>query len=77
MSVNSRRRIAAAAADPPQRRSLLVGAASLGASVLAVKALPGAAPQPAVAETPPAGAETAGGYRLTDHVLRYYQTARS
>ena len=77
MSINSPSRIPAAAGDPATRRGLLVGAASLSASVLAVKALPGAAPQPAVAATPKAGAETAGGYRLTDHVLRYYQTARS
>ena len=66
------------AADPLKRRGLLIGAGAAGAAVLAAKVLPGAAP----VATATAGAATqaidaAGGYRLTDHVLRYYETTRA
>ena len=61
-----------------KRRGLLIGAGAAGAAVLAVKALPGAAP----VATPVAAAATklvdpAGGYQVTDHVLRYYATTRA
>lgn len=65
-------------ANPLKRRGLLIGAGAAGAAVLAVKALPGAAP---VATTAAVAAkkvvDTGGGYRVTDHVLRYYETTRS
>jgi hypothetical protein len=60
----------------PRRRGLLIGAGAVGAAALAVKTLPVAAP-PAVLAAAPAGADPAGGYQLTPHVLRYYETARS
>ena len=62
---------------PLKRRGLLVGAGIAGAAALAAKALPGAAPAAGVAAALPAAADTAGGYQLTAHVLRYYETARA
>jgi hypothetical protein len=57
------------------RRTLFAGAATLGATVVAVKLLPGAQPSaPPGARPPP---ENGGGYRLTEHVKRYYQSART
>jgi len=68
---------AAATPQKATRRNLLVGAGAAGAAALAAKTLPiapAAAPQ-ALAATKPAP-DTAGGYQLTQHVLRYYQTAK-
>jgi hypothetical protein len=69
---------AEAAATAPSRRHLLVGLGAAGAAGVAVTALPlvktavpAAAPE-ALAAAPEAG----GGYQLTQHVLRYYQTAK-
>jgi len=61
------------------RRTMVAGAGAAGA-LAAVAALvagkSGAAPgAPQVAEAQPP-ADTAAGYRLSDHVKRYYQTAR-
>jgi hypothetical protein len=62
--------------NPLKRRGLLVGAGVAGAAVLAAKTMPGAAP--AVAATAAAKVvDTSGGYQVTQHVLRYYETARS
>jgi hypothetical protein len=59
------------------RRNLLAGAGAVGAAAVAATALSRAVPTdaPVVAEavTPPA---QGGGYRVTPHVLHYYQTAR-
>ena len=67
-----------AIATPLKRRGLLIGAGVAGAALLAAKALPGAAP---LATTAAATAEKAidasGGYQVTDHVLRYYETTRA
>ncbi len=57
------------------RRTLFAGAGAVGALAVAATALTGrqaAAPQPA-AKTAEADA---GGYQLTEHVKRYYATAR-
>jgi hypothetical protein len=63
--------------QPLKRRGLLVGAGVAGAAALAAKVLPGAAPAaPAVAVAPKV-IGTAGGYRESAHVLRYYETARA
>ncbi|HWI11556.1 MAG TPA: formate dehydrogenase [Burkholderiaceae bacterium] len=62
---------------PLKRRGLLIGAGAAGAAVLAVKALPGAAPAAPVAVAAKALADTSGGYQVTAHVLRYYETTRS
>jgi hypothetical protein len=65
-------------AHPFKRRGLLVGAGVAGVAALAVKALPGGGPSPLAATASGATApDLGGGYQLTDHVKRYYQTARS
>lgn len=61
------------------RRGLLAGAGVAGAVALTAKVLPGATPEvaapvAAVAKKPP---EPRTGYRLSDHVRRYYDTTRS
>lgn len=67
------------ATTPATRRGLVIGAGVAGAAALAVKAVPGQA----VATTAAAAAaakpavDTAGGYQLTQHVLRYYETTRA
>ena len=67
----------AAAPNPLNRRGLLIGAGAAGAAVLAAKALPGAAPAATAAVAAKAAIDSAGGYQLTPHVLRYYETARA
>ena len=64
------------AAHPLKRRGLLIGMGAAGAAVVAVKALPDAAApaEPAAAAAPQA---EAGGYQVSPHVLRYYETARA
>ena len=65
------------APQPLKRRGMLLGAGVAGAAALAVKALPGAAPVAAVTVAAKAVVDSAGGYQLTPHVLRYYETART
>lgn len=58
------------------RRTLFAGAGTVGAVAAAATLLPGlepSAPAPEV-KAPP---ERGGGYRLTEHVKRYYQTTRT
>ena len=65
-------------AAAPKRRGLLIGAGAVGAAVVAAKLLPGAAPVAAgVAPVAAKVVDTAGGYQLSEHVLRYYETARA
>jgi len=62
---------------PIDRRDLVVGAGVAGAAALAAAVLhrqAGAAPE-AVAAASPVASE--GGYQVTPHVLRYYETTRS
>lgn len=60
----------------PSRRGFFMGAAAASAAVAAVTALPSMnAPEAAVKALPPAP-ENGGGYSLSEHVKRYYQTAR-
>jgi hypothetical protein len=67
--------------DPKQaidRRAALAGAGAVGALAAAAALLPseqGAAPAPDVADAKPAS-DTSAGYRLTEHVKRYYATTR-
>ena len=77
MSIKATDPGASAAANPLKRRGLLLGAGAAGAAALAVKALPGAAPAATAAVVPKAAADTAAGYRLTPHVLRYYETTQA
>jgi hypothetical protein len=62
---------------PLSRRRVFVGAGTVGALAAAAAVLPlaqDAAPdvKTAAAQAP----DDKGGYQLTEHVLRYYQTAR-
>ena len=70
-------RFSTVAAHPLKRRGLLIGAASAGAAVLAVKALPGIAPAAPLVAAAQTVVDTGGGYQATAHVLRYYETARA
>ena len=71
-------RIDAPAAQGPRtgRRQLVVGAGVAATAALAAAAFAprGAAPAAAKAGSEPAQGE---GYRLTDHVRRYYETTRT
>jgi len=59
-----------------KRRSLFAGAGTVGALAATAAVLPRLV-QPAVQVAAPARPLDAdGGYQLTDHVARYYQTAR-
>ena len=59
------------------RRNLFAGAGTAGALAAAAVVLPLARQEPPQAppepQSPPA---QGGGYQLTEHVLRYYQTTR-
>ncbi|WP_310626072.1 formate dehydrogenase [Limnohabitans sp.] len=58
----------------PSRRGFFMGAA--GAAAAAVTALPGIpVPSAELNKLPPAP-ENGGGYSLSEHVKRYYQTTR-
>jgi hypothetical protein len=58
------------------RRRVFAGAGTAGALVAAAAVLPlGKAPEPAVA-LPKEALDPKGGYQLTEHVKRYYQTAK-
>lgn len=62
--------------QPASRRGFFLGAATVGAAAAAVAVLPGVAPAPAATaapELPPPPAK-GGGYSLSEHVKRYYQT---
>ena len=58
-----------------QRRNFLLalGVGGAGAAAIAARSLSGVAPAATDATTPATGE----GYRLTDHVKRYYQTAKT
>lgn len=63
---------------PVDRRRLLAGAGTAGALATAAALLPGAEPA-APQDGGPAKQDADGqaaGYRLTDHIQRYYRTAR-
>ena len=60
------------------RRTLFAGAGVAGAAAVAATALPAVVPrraEPAPTTGRPAP-EKGGGYALTEHVKRYYKTAR-
>ena len=72
--------IGASSSAPASRRGLLAGVGIAAVATVAVKVLPGAAP--VVAAVNPAAAaskvvDTSGGYQLTPHVRRYYETAQT
>lgn len=57
------------------RRTVFAGAGAAGAAVAAAALLPGVTPQTPVVAAAPSTTQT-GGYQLTEHVQRYYQTAK-
>jgi len=60
----------------PSRRGFFVGAAATGVATAALVKLR-SEPAVAVAEAAPQAApENGGGYSLSEHVKRYYQTTR-
>lgn len=63
------------AASPTRRRSLVLGAGVAGAAAIAAKTLPVASDEP-VAQAGQPASDTQQGYRLTQHVLRYYETTK-
>lgn len=58
------------------RRHLFAGAGAAGALAVVATAVPKAPPAEAVVQAAAPEADAAGGYQLTEHVKRYYQTAR-
>ena len=63
---------------PLKRRGLLLGVGAAGAAVLAAKTMPGAvAPLAEAASTAAKAVDPSGGYQVSAHVLRYYETART
>jgi len=59
----------------PSRRGFVLGAAVAGAATVAVVTLPKSpVPELPVAEKNPPAPEGGGGYRLSEHVKRYYKT---
>ncbi len=58
------------------RRTLFAGAGTIGAAVAAGKLLPGVQPAVVLPDVQPAP-EKGGGYQLTEHVKRYYQSTRT
>ena len=72
--------IGSSSAAPASRRGLLAGVGIAAVATVAVKVLPGAAP--VVAAVSPAAVahkvlDTSGGYQLTPHVRRYYETTQA
>lgn len=61
---------------PMSRRRVFAGVGAAGALAgVAALVKPGES-QPPVAQSPQSAPEAGGGYQLTAHVQRYYQTAR-
>lgn len=59
------------------RRRVFAGAGVAGAAAVAAQLLPTAPAAPgALADALKPAPDTSGGYQLTAHVLRYYQTAK-
>ena len=77
MSIKASDQTPGEAPNPLKRRGLLLGVGAAGAAALAVKVMPGAAPVASAAVAAKKLIDPAGGYQLTPHVLRYYETARS
>ena len=60
----------------PSRRGFFMGAAAAGAAAAAVTAMPGIHTPSAELNPLPPAPENGGGYSLSEHVKRYYQTTR-
>jgi hypothetical protein len=60
----------------PSRRGFFMGAAAVGAAAAAATAMPGLSTPSADLQKLPPAPENGGGYSLSEHVKRYYQTTR-
>ena len=60
----------------PSRRGFFFGAAATGAAAAVVMALPGAQVAEVAVAVPKPAPEKGGGYSASEHVERYYKTAR-
>ena len=58
------------------RRRFFAGAATVGVAAAAVTTLPQVAPTATASNALPPAPENGGGYSLSEHVKRYYKTAR-
>lgn len=58
------------------RRGFFMGTAAAGVAAAAVTAMPGIHTPSAELNQLPAAPENGGGYSLSEHVKRYYQTTR-
>lgn len=58
------------------RRTIFAGAGTAGALAAVAAVLPKAPAEPAPAAAAGPAEADKGGYQVTQHVLRYYQTAR-
>lgn len=56
------------------RRTLFAGAGTAGALAAATRLIPAAPAAPAESEPPRPAPARGGGYRLSEHVKRYYKT---
>jgi len=65
-----------AGSKPASRRGFFMGVASVGAAAAAVTVLPKVVEAPAstAISAPKPAPEKGGGYTLSEHVKRYYQT---
>ncbi len=59
------------------RRSLMAGVGIAATAAVAMKALPGAVPAAVAPAVVKAAPDTRGGYQLTAHVRRYYETTQA
>lgn len=60
----------------PSRRGFFFGAVATGAAAAAVVALPGVQVAEVAVALPKPPPEKGGGYSVSEHVERYYKTAR-
>lgn len=60
----------------PSRRGFFFGAVATGAAATVVMALPGAQVAEVAVVVPKPAPEKGGGYSASEHVERYYKTAR-
>lgn len=58
------------------RRRVFAGAGTAGAVAAVAAVVPALQQEPSAATAANAKPDNGGGYRLTQHVLRYYQTTR-
>ena len=60
----------------PSRRGFFFGAVATGAAAAAAVALPGVQVAEVALAAPKPAPEKGGGYSVSEHVQRYYKTAR-